>query len=78
MFFSKQEILNLFNAYATQMTFFFIIASFISLIMYIFLKRKMLVFVLNQLLLFLKYQFQLLFFFFNLITLIHSNYVFVE
>lgn len=42
MFFSKQEILNLFNAYATQMIFFFIIASFISLIMYIFLKRKIL------------------------------------
>ena len=42
MILSKEEILNIFNNFAIDATFTLIIVSFISLIMYAFLKRKIL------------------------------------
>ena len=42
MIFSKQDFLNIFNIYAIDLTWIFLIASFVSLVMYIFLKRKIL------------------------------------
>lgn len=42
MIFSKEEILNIFNNFAIDATFTLIVVSFISLIMYVFFKRKIL------------------------------------
>lgn len=42
MIFSKQDFLNIFNIYAIDLTWILLIASFVSLVMYIFLKRKIL------------------------------------
>ncbi len=42
MIFSKQDFLNIFNIYAIDLTWILLIASFVSFVMYTFLKRKIL------------------------------------